>query len=636
MSDLKLRKLHIVVAISWLLLGFPTIQAQSFLRIAQQAFAKEGQMRATPEDSAKLPDIYIGALKNTNNLDGWLVAIQNLQPKPNLTKPNGLGATHLFLLGKMYQELDADLSDSLLVTAYNWFLELGEVEGQIYSLYELVFKAYAAGGYKLSPQIEAHYQQLLALRHQTSFAPAVVKAALAQINFQQINEQFYAPQQIDSLTLVLQSLVSEPYFEEASYGDFISALSIQSFYAQQPEKALEIALEAFNYSKKKDYALYTHAYNIGFLLGSLGRPKEALPYLFEARKNLGEVKTLYPAHMKVLIFNAIAGIYSDLNRLDSAYYFMTKCLHASRAHAALELNQKRIFAENRYQAQAKQLQLAKMDLLYAKKKSQNRWLIGASLVFALVALALYHLFEQRKVLEAKNKALAEQRARLVRVLAHDLSQPLAQFTEVATILAYLQAEGRVEEMETVKRDIKNSATALQNTLQNLAIWSQFYDHHTEMSTPKAIDICKLTESFVFLYTPLAAARGIDFQFACGNVGQLVANEIVLSHLLRNLVYNAAKHANYQTQIALEVGNSAEHIILKISNAADPEKAQRVLQIVERIASNPRNLAFHLDNAGLGFELIAEAVHLLQIKLYANFIVNGSALVITLHLPKKPI
>lgn len=614
--------------------AFQNLKAQSFLNLAQQAFSKE-KVALNQADSSKLPDIYIMALRNTTNIDAWLTAMQNLNPKPNLKKINSLGATHMLILGKIYQDFDSNLSDSLLATAYNWYLDLGEVEGQIYALYDLTFNSYAAGGYKLSPQIDERYQQIQELKNQTAFEPAILKAALAEINFRQIKEQFYTTIQIDSLLQVLQNLLNGPYFDAPMYIDFISSLSIQSFYAQQPEQALAIAREAYAYSKNNNYTYYTHAYNVGFLLGSMGRPKEALPYLTEALKQFGDVKTLYPAHMKVLVLNALAGIYSDVNKLDSAYYFMTKCLHASRAHAALELNQKRVFAENRYQVQEKLLQLAQINLKYTEQRAQNRWLLVLVLVMAFVAFALYSLFRQRKVLAAKSKALAEQRARLVRVLAHDLSQPLTQFTEVATLLSYLEADGRLAEMETVKTEMKNSATALQSTLQNLAIWSQFYDQHGPTSKPAPIDVCTLAQSFVFLYTPFAASKDIRFQFNCGNVGQLIVNEIVFSHLLRNLIYNAAKHANHQTTVTVEVGNTAADIIIKITNVTNANKALRVIDITEKIARKQKTQVWELEQAGLGFELIAEAVHFLNIKLYANFFAHNNNLIMALHVPKQP-
>jgi signal transduction histidine kinase len=131
------------------------------------------------------------------------------------------------------------------------------------------------------------------------------------------------------------------------------------------------------------------------------------------------------------------------------------------------------------------------------------------------------------------------REKLYTILAHDIKEPIGN---IKVILDFLTNEPDLLDMKTsqdLMKSVKESAATIHDLLDNFLFWTRLHKHEIYFN-PVHLNIAQLVRENITLLKSLASNKNIVIGSDVDEALTVIADEYMMTTVLRNLIYNAIK------------------------------------------------------------------------------------------------
>jgi two-component system, sensor histidine kinase and response regulator len=223
----------------------------------------------------------------------------------------------------------------------------------------------------------------------------------------------------------------------------------------------------------------------------------------------------------------------------------------------------------------------------------------------LLARVSTHVQLKHRTLEVKQYAAELERLNATKdkffsILAHDLRNPFEGILLLCRTLLHSGTFIR-EEVEDKLRLILSASECGNKLLENLLLWSRSQTGGIEYK-PGMISVSKTVERCADLVRPQAEAKYISLDSAVAGDLEVMADDAMLSHILRNLLTNAIKFTNEKGKVKVRAERTEGGIAISVAdNGVGISEAdqKRLFRIDGNISSRPGTA----DERGSGLGLI---------------------------------
>ena len=217
--------------------------------------------------------------------------------------------------------------------------------------------------------------------------------------------------------------------------------------------------------------------------------------------------------------------------------------------------------------------------------------------------ANFTLQEQKKKIEMQNTSLLnalKDKNQLISIIAHDLKNPM--FAIVCGLEQILK--NGMSNNETTN-NIYHSATTLQNEMLQLLDWASEGQYEIAV-TPKNIDAQKLIKDIIGLLNGLMREKKIKANLNCNVSHHVLADDKILSTIMRNIITNAIKFSPANGTIEIDITEANGFITIKTSDSGAGMSRDKVESIMNGTAKS--TLGTNNEKGyGLGFKIIKDYV-----------------------------
>lgn len=131
------------------------------------------------------------------------------------------------------------------------------------------------------------------------------------------------------------------------------------------------------------------------------------------------------------------------------------------------------------------------------------------------------------------------REKLYTILAHDIKEPIGN---IKVILDFLTNEPDLLDMKTSQdllNNVKDSASSIHELLDNFLFWTRMHKHEVYFN-PVRINIAHLVRENITLMKSIAVNKNITLRSDVDENFTVIADEYMMTTVLRNLIYNSVK------------------------------------------------------------------------------------------------
>lgn len=218
------------------------------------------------------------------------------------------------------------------------------------------------------------------------------------------------------------------------------------------------------------------------------------------------------------------------------------------------------------------------ELHLAKQNDLKNFLIIAVVLFAIIAILIYYLYQTKKrsnihltetniQINEKNKALEELNAtkdKFFSIISHDLKGPLNSLTSFSNLLINHTAHLSKEEIQMLATDLDKSVKGLFSLLENLLEWSRSQSGDIELK-PEVLDLNNLIDQCTALLSKTAENKNIRLITPEFFNLSIMADRNSISTVIRNLISNALKFTPASGEVRVEVRESSNMVIVSIAD-----------------------------------------------------------------------
>ena len=191
------------------------------------------------------------------------------------------------------------------------------------------------------------------------------------------------------------------------------------------------------------------------------------------------------------------------------------------------------------------------------------------ITFIATAIAIITYFEltgrQEIRLEQQAEVLAKaqiHRDKVYSIIGHDLKSPLSRLLGVTRLYLKLnESEKNSQEFEHLKK-IYNSSKTLNSMLDNLLSWSKMHSGQLKLDQ-KAINLHELIYEIEELLGELLEEKKLILKKEIDKNIKVRADKNMIATVLRNLISNAIKYSNANSEIKVNAINNANEVEISV-------------------------------------------------------------------------
>jgi PAS domain S-box-containing protein len=173
--------------------------------------------------------------------------------------------------------------------------------------------------------------------------------------------------------------------------------------------------------------------------------------------------------------------------------------------------------------------------------------------------------EELEALNAKLKALNEQKNKLLSVIAHDLRNPIAGCLSLLN-LAFMDIEASTKEDLTEYLNLMRDATSNANALlEELLEWAKSQFNSVNFDPVEIDDLPELITNCIKKIKPLAESKSIEIVESIPKGIFLSADKNMLETIIRNLATNALKYTNNGGTVIISAEEDNKQVTFKVSD-----------------------------------------------------------------------
>lgn len=250
-------------------------------------------------------------------------------------------------------------------------------------------------------------------------------------------------------------------------------------------------------------------------------------------------------------------------------------------------------------------------------KFQKTVNFGAMLVIGLILFFSYFLWQSSKARKRVNKKLSVQNQQLVTmneekdalmgIVAHDLKTP---FSNIKSILELLPEFGSLTSKQLEFTNLINTSS-----LQGLDLIDELLDAHELEAQRKAnlklIEIESVLHERIEHFRPIASSKGITLTIDAKSKITLKTDADWLSRILDNLISNAIKFSQRESEVKVSTGTNDNQLWIAIKDQGpgfSEEDKSKVFQKFKKLSARPTGGE---TSNGLGLSIVKTLVERLN-------------------------
>ncbi|WP_339815776.1 HAMP domain-containing sensor histidine kinase [uncultured Imperialibacter sp.] len=224
------------------------------------------------------------------------------------------------------------------------------------------------------------------------------------------------------------------------------------------------------------------------------------------------------------------------------------------------------------------------------------------------------LEEQKTTIASQSEALEkliEEKDYIIRILAHDLRNPLSNIDGLADMMESKRYVGQEDEfLGMVKRTANNALHLIERVLE------MDKADQRESIDMDPVDVAEVLQELIESINE--TARRKDIAIKLNNAARstsVVGERVYVLQIFENLLSNAIKFSKGGTKVSITVANTNSSLMVKVADEGPgvrPEEEDRLFKKFSKLSSRPTG---EESSAGLGLSLVKRYVELLGGKIW---------------------
>ncbi|MCV9386519.1 sensor histidine kinase [Reichenbachiella ulvae] len=238
------------------------------------------------------------------------------------------------------------------------------------------------------------------------------------------------------------------------------------------------------------------------------------------------------------------------------------------------------------------------------------------------AQALRVLQKKNEVLETQKKTISEQSTKLqklidekeniIRILAHDLKNPLSNISSLTT---FLNDEEGSEQQKMFVKMIQQSTNNAENLVHRVLEMDAAGQEDLQIQL-QSIDTVGMLSNLVELMQQRANKKNIEIRFS--NLAQkavIDADEIYVSLIFENLISNAIKFSEEGKSVEATLSNDQNNLVITIKDEGPGVKKEEEDQLFKKFSKLSARPTGGESSAGIGLSLVKRYVEMMKGKVW---------------------
>ncbi len=220
--------------------------------------------------------------------------------------------------------------------------------------------------------------------------------------------------------------------------------------------------------------------------------------------------------------------------------------------------------------------------------------------------ALKNLQEQNELLENQKETIAEQSKKLekliedhiIRILAHDLKNPLANITTISNIL---KEEREIDQQKKFIAMIEKVSSQAQGLVNNVLDMATMEDGALRLK-PERLKIKEVVNEAVNSLSEQARQKEIEVNVS-GVEANVYVDHMYLKLILENLLSNALKFSSKSQKVDVDITNETQNVIVKVMDEGPGIMREEEDQLFGKFAKLSARPTGEESSSGLGLSLV---------------------------------
>ena len=293
-------------------------------------------------------------------------------------------------------------------------------------------------------------------------------------------------------------------------------------------------------------------------------------------------------------YELLSELYTTTNQPDSALHYYRRYAEAREQLISDEKARAIQEMDTRYQAQEKARENRLLREQYTLANSRNTLLLISSLLFlSLVAIIAFfnHRLRRRKteleqlneeaiLLNSRLMALMNEKKHLIKLIAHDIRNPLSLIQLNTYALAQGEFPGEQERKEMLTEIEQATADIDRASLKIMEVENKAETRIKSQNT--TFDLVQALQESIREFTPSARSKSISLQFhAQPAQGFLAGDPFLMQHIIANLLSNAIKYSPPNKIIEVSFHSDNDEIAFTVKDEGPGLSAQEQQQLFQR-------------------------------------------------------
>jgi len=279
--------------------------------------------------------------------------------------------------------------------------------------------------------------------------------------------------------------------------------------------------------------------------------------------------------------------------------------------------------ENMILSKEQEFQYKEMIELMMKseeRKMMRNLLFGGVLIMFLLVILFYsrynlkskaneRLAKQQEVIEKRNKRLIDlnnEKSNLMNIVSHDVRNPINQMAGLASLIK-MEGDYLTEEHKELITKIIETSDRINTMVSKILNVEELEASHRELKV-ETIDLIKIVEGVVASFQERSKNKRIEIKTIFqDNKHNIVGDVTHVIQIIENLVSNALKFSNPDSEVTLELNNLEKYVELKVidqGQGLSKEELPKLFKKFQKLSAQPTSGE---TSTGLGLSIVKKYV-----------------------------
>lgn len=266
---------------------------------------------------------------------------------------------------------------------------------------------------------------------------------------------------------------------------------------------------------------------------------------------------------------------------------------------------------------------------FAMDVSQNKIVINnLSNQLKEIEILNINLQQELKSLSNSNQIILKEQSDLINLndskdkflslIAHDIRSPFQGFLNLSSILMNDISKLQSDEIVELARNIHDSASSLNNLLENLLFWSKIQRNGISLNKEQ-LNLKHTIDLITDIFKLNLYQKGLSLEIEIEDNIELNADLNSINTVVRNLISNAIKFSFPGNKIVIKAFETNDHISISVRDFGLGMHGNQIQDILNKQQINSSSGTLNEKGSGIGLVLCRELIELNE----AEFKINSS-------------